>query len=80
MIEHRTKISVTIPENVVTAIDTLVKEGNFPNRSAAFEEAVKKLLRNYLDAHIEAEAAKLDRETEKAEAEEGMTDYSRLLE
>jgi Arc/MetJ-type ribon-helix-helix transcriptional regulator len=79
MIDRRTKISVTIPETVVSAVDTLVKQGNFPNRSAAFEEAVKKLLRSHLDAHIEAEAAKLDRDIEKAEAEEGMADYSRLV-
>lgn len=79
MIEHRTKISVTIPKKVVAAVDSLVKEGNFPNRSAAFEEAVNKLLRSQVDARIEAEAAKLNRNSEKAEAEEGMADFSRLL-
>jgi Arc/MetJ-type ribon-helix-helix transcriptional regulator len=79
MIIHRAKISVTIPNTVVSAIDTLVEKGEFANRSAAFEEAIKNLLRRHVDAHIEAEAAKLDRETEKFEAEDGMGDYSRLI-
>jgi Arc/MetJ-type ribon-helix-helix transcriptional regulator len=78
MIDHRTKISITIPKTVVAAVDTLVEQGSYPSRSAAVEEAVHQLLRSQLDAHIEAEAAKLDREVEKAEAEEGMADFSRL--
>jgi hypothetical protein len=32
-----------------------------------------------IDAQIEVEAAKLNRDEEKAEAEEGMSDYSRLV-
>ncbi|MDQ3461018.1 MAG: ribbon-helix-helix domain-containing protein [Deinococcota bacterium] len=77
---NRTKVSITIPEPIITEVDHLVEDGSYPSRSAAFEDALRKLLRAHLDAHIEAEAAKLDREAEMAEAEEGMADYAVLVE
>lgn len=77
--EHRSKISVTVPDSFVLEVDGLVKQGDYPNRSAAFEAAIGQLLRARLDARIEAEVAKLEREVEKAEAEEGMDDYAALV-
>jgi len=75
----RTKVSVTLPETVINEIDELVGSGTYESRSAAFELAVKSLLRKRMDEHIEAEVAKLDRESEIAEAEEGMTDFAHLV-
>lgn len=76
---YRTKVSVTIPETRLSEVDRLVAEGHYPNRSAAFEDALKQLLRARMDARIEAEAAKLDRNAEIAEAEEGMDDFTDLV-
>lgn len=76
---ERTKVSVTVPSNVVASIDDLVREGDYESRSAAFEEAALHLLRARQDALIEAEVAKLERDVEIPEAEEGMGDFSDLV-
>ena len=79
VITQRTKVSVTISNMVVSKVDELVKSGIFESRSAAFENAARELLRARMDAHIEAEVLKLDRDAEIAEAEEGMGDFAKLV-
>ncbi len=76
---RRTKVSATLPNAIVSEIDELVESGSYESRSAAFEAAAKKLLRERVDALIEAEVLKLDREAEKAEAEQGIRDFAALL-
>ncbi len=78
-LQRRTKVSVTIPEAMVAQVDRLVKDGLFESRSAAFENATDRLLRAQMDALIEREVAKLNRDAEIAEAEEGMDDFSKLV-
>ena len=78
-LQRRAKVSVTLPESVVAQIDRLVEEGRYESRSTAFEEAAQQLLRAQMDALIEREVAKLDRDAETTEAEEGMDDFSRLV-
>ncbi len=72
------KLSATVPGLLLNRIDALVKAKEYPSRSAVIEEALERILRERMDALIEAEAAKLNRAEEKALAEEGMDDYAAL--
>ncbi len=72
------KLSATVPGPLLDRIDALVNAKEYPSRSAVIEEALERILRERMDALIEAEAAKLDRAEEKALAEEGMDDYATL--
>ena len=72
------KLSATVPGWLLDRIDALVKAKEYPSRSAAIEEALERILRQRMDALIEAEAAKLDRAEERALAEEGMDHYASL--
>lgn len=71
----KTKSNVTLSCSLVNELDKLIAFGIFESRSAALEEAVRKLLRDRMDALIEAEVPKLNRAAEIAEAEEGMADF-----
>jgi Arc/MetJ-type ribon-helix-helix transcriptional regulator len=66
----RAKIAITIDEEALTEIDRLVHDGVFPNRSQAFEIAVKERLNRMQRTRLAREAAKLDRTKEQALADE----------
>ncbi len=67
----RAKIAITVDEKALTEIDRLVRNGVFPNRSQAFEVAVKERLDRMQRSRLAREAAKLDRAEEQALANEG---------
>jgi Arc/MetJ-type ribon-helix-helix transcriptional regulator len=67
----RAKIAVTIDEHALEEIDRLVSKGVFPNRSQAFEVAVKERLARMQRSRLALESAKLDRAEEQALANEG---------
>ena len=67
----RAKIAITVDEKALTEIDRLVRIGVFPNRSQAFEVAVKERLDRMQRSRLAREAAKLDRTEEQALANEG---------
>lgn len=67
----RAKIAVTIDEHALEEIDRLVSTGVFPNRSQAFEIAVKERLARMQRSRLALESAKLDRAEEQALANEG---------
>lgn len=73
-----TKVTVTLPQPLLERLDIMVSAGAFPSRSALLEQAVQQFLRTQMDALIETEAAKLDRPSEQAEAEEGWEDFGQL--
>lgn len=77
--EPHKKVTVTIPISAIERLDVLVQAGAFPSRSAAFEKALYDILRREMDARIELEVSKLDRELEKADAELGFQDFSKLI-
>jgi Arc/MetJ-type ribon-helix-helix transcriptional regulator len=74
----RSKVSISISDDIIREVDELVRQGAFDSRSAAFERATKELLRSRIDALIEAEVAKLDRPSEMLDADEGMDDFIEL--
>jgi Arc/MetJ-type ribon-helix-helix transcriptional regulator len=70
----RAKIAITIDEGTLGAIDRLVSEHRFPNRSQAIQEALDEKLARMARTRLAEECAKLDPGAEQALAEEGIAD------
>jgi len=68
----RSKIAITLDEDTLGAIDRLVSERRFPNRSQAIQEALDEKLSRLSHTRLAQECAKLDPGLEQALAEEGM--------
>ena len=68
------KVAITIERELLSRLDRLVKSRRFPNRSRAVQEAVTEKLARMERSRLAQECAKLDRASEQAMAEEGMTD------
>ncbi len=69
----RSKVAITLDEDTLGALDRLIAERRFPNRSQAIQEAVDEKLARLSQGRLARECAKLDPEFEKALAEEGMS-------
>lgn len=69
----RVKIAITLDEDSLVELDRLVAERRFPNRSQAIQEAVDEKLERLSSTRLAAECAKLDRDAERALADEGMS-------
>ena len=67
------KIAITLDRKLVNAIDRWVKSGFYLSRSRAVEQAVREKLDRNRRRRVSVEAKKLDRDEERALAEEGMT-------
>jgi metal-responsive CopG/Arc/MetJ family transcriptional regulator len=70
----RSKIAISLDEQVLNRVDRLVKEALFPNRSQAIQIAVEEKLERLERSRLARECAKLDPEFEKSLAEEGLTE------
>ena len=70
----REKIAITIDEKTVARLDRLVRQGAYPNRSRAIEEAVQEKLERLDRRRLARECDKLDVAFEKKLAEEGMSE------
>lgn len=70
----REKIAITIDEKIVAGLDRLVRQGAYPNRSRAIEEAVQEKLERLDRRRLARECDKLDVAFEKKLAEEGMSE------
>jgi Arc/MetJ-type ribon-helix-helix transcriptional regulator len=66
------KVAVTLDSEILGELDELIAQRRFPNRSQAIEAAVAEKLERLARTRLAREAAKLDRDEEKAFAEEGM--------
>ena len=69
----KAQIAITLDRELVKEIDRGVKAGLYRNRSRAIEEAVREKLDRHRHRRLAVEAKKLDRNAERALAEEGMT-------
>jgi Arc/MetJ-type ribon-helix-helix transcriptional regulator len=67
----RAKIAITVDEQALAEIDRLVRQGVFPNRSKAIEEALHERIARLHRSRFARECAKLDKAEEQALAEEG---------
>lgn len=68
----KTKVAITMDTTLLTALDALVDQSVFPNRSQAIQEAVEEKLRRLERTRLARECAKLDPAEEQALAEEGL--------
>jgi metal-responsive CopG/Arc/MetJ family transcriptional regulator len=68
----KTKVAVTLDQDLLEELDTLVARRRFPNRSQAIETALAEKLARLARTRLAEEAAKLHPVEEKAFAEEGL--------
>lgn len=68
----KTKVAVTLDERLLAELDRLVTHRHFPNRSQAIEVALAEKLGRLARTRLAEEASKLDRDEERAFAEEGL--------
>ena len=68
----KAKLAITLDENTLAEVDSLVRRRIFPNRSRVIEMAVQEKLARLGKNRLAAECALLDPTFEKALAEEGM--------
>lgn len=68
----RSKIAITLEENLLTQLDRLIRSKVFPNRSQAIQAALEEKLGRMQNRRLASECSKLDPEFEKALAEEGL--------
>ena len=67
----RAKIAITVDEQALAEIDRLVRQGVFPNRSKAIEDALQDRIARLRRSRLAQECSKLDRNEEQALANEG---------
>ncbi len=70
----RAKVAISLDENTLSRLDRLVRAHQFPSRSQAIQEAVEEKISRLDRSRLARECAKLDPATEKALAEEGLSD------
>ena len=68
------KIAVSLDEQMLRQLDSLVAEAVFPNRSQAIQAAVQEKLSRMEQGRLARECAKLDPVFETAMAEEGFAE------
>lgn len=68
------KIAITIDRKILTRLDRLVKERQYPSRSRAVQEALRDKLERLDRTRLARECAKLDRVEEQRLAEEGLAE------
>ncbi|MGH8206186.1 MAG: ribbon-helix-helix domain-containing protein, partial [Steroidobacteraceae bacterium] len=66
------KVAITLDQDTVRRVDELVSNNVFPNRSRAIQSAVTEKLLRMDRSRLASECMKLDPESEKALAEEGL--------
>lgn len=69
----KSKIAITIDEEIVGRIDTLIRQRTYPNRSQAIEDAVRDKLTRLERSRLATEVSKLDPAFERSLAEEGLS-------
>lgn len=71
------KIAITLDKEYINELDRLVGEQVFQNRSQAIQKAVAEKLTRMKHSRLATESAKLEPASEKALAEEGLTEDMR---
>ncbi len=70
----KAKIAITLDEEFIFELDSLVDNHFFQNRSQAIQNAVKEKLSRMKRSRLSLECKKLDPTFEKAMAEEGLSE------
>jgi metal-responsive CopG/Arc/MetJ family transcriptional regulator len=66
------KVAITIEDDLLKRVDSLVGRRVFANRSKAITDAVREKLERFDRTRLARECAKLDPEEERALADEGL--------
>jgi metal-responsive CopG/Arc/MetJ family transcriptional regulator len=66
------KIAITMEEDLLKQVDRLISTKKFPNRSRAFQEAVREQVARLHHGRLARESAKLDCDFEQKFADEGL--------
>ncbi len=66
------KVAITLDQDTLIRVDSLVSKSIFPNRSRAIQAAVSEKLARMERGRLASECAKLDPKFEKSLAEEGL--------
>jgi Arc/MetJ-type ribon-helix-helix transcriptional regulator len=69
----KAKIAVTLEADLVSRLDTLVRQERFRNRSQALEAALEEQLQRLHRSRLAEECARLDPDEEQALAEDELT-------
>lgn len=64
------KFAISVDESLLKKLDQLVKKGVFPNRSRAFQAALKEKIDRLEQVRLARECAKLDKKAEQAMADD----------
>ncbi|GBE04951.1 MAG TPA: ribbon-helix-helix protein, CopG family [Nitrospirae bacterium] len=70
----KTKIAITLDEELIEELDRLVSDHVFQNRSRAIQQAVNEKLQHLKRSRLAKECSKLNPSFEKAMAEEGLSE------
>lgn len=70
----RAKIAISLEEDTLERLDRLVAQDVFSSRSCAIQEAVAEKLERFERGRLARECAKLDPASERALAEEGLSE------
>jgi metal-responsive CopG/Arc/MetJ family transcriptional regulator len=70
----RSKVAISLDEQVLNRLDHLVKKAVFQNRSQAIQVAVQEKLERLERSRLARECARLDPDFEKSLAEEGLSE------
>ena len=70
----KTKVAITMETTLLSAVDALVEQAVFPNRSRAIQEAVRDKLERLQRTRLARECAKLDPALEQSLADEGLAE------
>ena len=68
------KVAITLDEELLKKLDRQVREGKFPNRSRAIQDAVEEKLARLDRTRLIRESAKLDPEIEQKLADEDLAE------
>ncbi len=66
------KVAITLEQETLRRVDSLVARRIFPNRSRAIQTALREKLDRVEGSRLAAECVKLDKKFEQALAEEGL--------
>jgi len=70
----KSKVAITLDEDLLKKLDRLVEEEKFPSRSRAIQEAVEEKMSRLDRTRLIRESAKLDSQFEQKLADQGLAE------
>lgn len=64
------KVGITLDERVLRVVDRWVRQGRYPNRSQAIQSALREKMERWKRTRLTEELSRLDRDAERALADE----------